>query len=176
MLLHITTESHGAITDAYKTLQAEPHTSTPAVEHTVSMGPLTSARCCSNSLTGPPQTLFHRRMPNSSGRTAILPYPVHPAGWITLTLTHCRCTHIWLVAHEFPGILRERHFSGYWYIHSKEKACPLRRISEDKSWLMTAPILMDLKHPSAHSLGYGGEVFEAHPLDVNITYLKLQST
>lgn len=80
VLLNASTENQRAVTDAHETLQTEPHTSTRAAERTVSMGSLTSARCCSNSLTGSPQILLLRAMPNSSDRRAILPCPVHPAG------------------------------------------------------------------------------------------------
>lgn len=119
MLPNTSTENQRAVIDAYKTLQTELHTSSRACsQHSLK----TSARCCSNSLTGPLQMHFHRLVPNSSGRTAILPCPVHPAGWSTLTLTHGRSMHIWLVNHEFPGIRSERHLAGYWHIHSREKA------------------------------------------------------
>lgn len=139
-----------------------------AVQCAVSMGLLTSARCCSISLTGPPQMLLHRGMPNSDS-TATFPCPVHPAGWNTLALTHCRCMHIWLADHEFPDILRERHLAGYSNTHSREKACPLWGISEDKSWLMNARMLMDPKHTSAYSPGHGGSL--KHLLSISALHI-----
>lgn len=121
MLLNASTENQRAVIDAYKTLQTEPHTSTWAAEQTVSMGSPTSARCCSDSLARPPHMLLLSRTINSSDRRAILPCPVHPAGWSTLTLTHSRCMHIWPADSEFPDILRARQLTGYWHTHSREK-------------------------------------------------------
>lgn len=63
--------------------------------------------------------------------------------------------HIWLADSEFPDILRARQLTGYWHTHSREKTCPVWEMSEDKSWLMTAPMLMDSKHITAYRLGYG---------------------
>ena len=57
MLLNASTGKQRTVTDAYKHLQIEPHVSTQAAECTVSMGSLTPARYCYNSLTQPLQVL-----------------------------------------------------------------------------------------------------------------------
>lgn len=73
-------------------------------------------------------------MPTSSDRTAIPSCPVHPAGWNTLTLTHCRCMH-WLVDLEFPDILREKHLADYWHIHRRGKSPPfLGNLRKNPCW------------------------------------------